>query len=764
MKRSVIISIILAILMTIPVFATNINKGETGNKNYKAGWDLNQYKIAYDLNGGALSSGKTNPGTYSVLSETFTLNNPEKAGCTFLGWTGSNGNVPEKTLKITKGSTGDRSYKASFEINSYKLIFDANGGLKAPEAKTVKYKEKYGKLDSPTPYNKEGYTVTFNGWYTEKEGGSLVSEETIMDMSDVTVYAHYSEKINSYKLIFDANGGSNAPVAKELEYGQKYGNLPEPTAYAKDGYTVKFNGWYDTKTGGNRVSDETTIGAQNITIYAHWEEEVITYNLTLKAQEGTINGKSSEVIKLQKGDVYTLSDASDDTLYFSGWYDDAISGSKVKTKYIMPEKDTTLYARFETVKMEVFNSGVDMDINYVDDEGVNRTLNYRQDTSSKETIELKPGTEIKGTFVLDDHSNSCYNSDYKMFKTEVEDIGTSSYGKGFKIKVPEIKDINNPKALISPYVTSSGQIHLMLAMDAVGDLYSLWKKGNTFILEGCIEAKFYDNMAKKTVSTKLIKNGETFGTLPAVTTSSGKTGYTVTLKEWTYNGQTVTESTIMNSNKMSINITTVWEEKPASYKVTFDANGGQIDSALNYQYYTYGNKYSSMATASRTYYNFNGWWTAPSGGSIVRETDIVNLTQDTILYAQWREIAHLYILGNSGSVNRIEILGNQDTTYTSDFLNKRIALPIRADHRGGCTIRIWHTKPHWKYDKANMKVGETTVTYNNKSYCDILVTNTASGEGCISLRSVDSNYDKIGIEYDSGWIAEASDKGWITFH
>ncbi len=274
MKRSIsIMAIALSILITVPVFATNIIKGETGNKKFKAGWNLNQYKITYDLDGGMLPSGKTNPGIYSVTSDTFTLNNPEKKEHTFLGWTGSNGNITEKTVKITKGSTGDRSYKASYEINSYKLIFDANGGLEAPETKTVKYKEKYGKLDNPTPYDKEGYTVTFNGWYTDQTGGSLVSEETIMDTSDVTIYAHYSESINSYKLIFDANGGSNAPASKTLEFGQEYGTLEEPKAYEKEGYIITFDGWYDSKSDGNKVSSDTVIKAKDTTIYAHWKEE-----------------------------------------------------------------------------------------------------------------------------------------------------------------------------------------------------------------------------------------------------------------------------------------------------------------------------------------------------------------------------------------------------------------------------------------------------------------------------------------------------------
>ena len=47
-----------------------------------------------------------NAGESVDLNDVFTLNNPEKEGYTFIGWTGSNGEIPEKVVKIEKGTTG----------------------------------------------------------------------------------------------------------------------------------------------------------------------------------------------------------------------------------------------------------------------------------------------------------------------------------------------------------------------------------------------------------------------------------------------------------------------------------------------------------------------------------------------------------------------------------------------------------------------------------------------------------------------------------
>ena len=90
-----------------------VTKGSSGNKSYTANWSKTSYSITYELNGGTLAT--SNPASYYVDTNTFTLNNPTKTGKTFKGWTGSNGSTPQKTVQIAKGSTGNKTYTAVWE-------------------------------------------------------------------------------------------------------------------------------------------------------------------------------------------------------------------------------------------------------------------------------------------------------------------------------------------------------------------------------------------------------------------------------------------------------------------------------------------------------------------------------------------------------------------------------------------------------------------------------------------------------------------------
>lgn len=58
---------------------------------------------------------------YTIETPTFSLESPTKNGYTFVGWTGSNGSTPQKTITITKGSTGDRVYTANWKSASVLL-------------------------------------------------------------------------------------------------------------------------------------------------------------------------------------------------------------------------------------------------------------------------------------------------------------------------------------------------------------------------------------------------------------------------------------------------------------------------------------------------------------------------------------------------------------------------------------------------------------------------------------------------------------------
>ncbi len=72
------------------------------------------YSITYDLGGGTLPSGE-NPQEYTADTDTFTLINPVKEDYAFAGWTGTGITGKAMEVTIARGSTGDRSYTATWK-------------------------------------------------------------------------------------------------------------------------------------------------------------------------------------------------------------------------------------------------------------------------------------------------------------------------------------------------------------------------------------------------------------------------------------------------------------------------------------------------------------------------------------------------------------------------------------------------------------------------------------------------------------------------
>lgn len=161
-------------------------------KNLEARTNKNTYTISYDLKGGAVSG---NPTGYNVETAAFTLKNPVKDGYIFDGWTGSSGELPQTSVRIAKGSTGNRSYTANWTPVTYKIIYHANGGI----GTTVESAHTFDSEKSLTAngFTKKGYL--FGGWNTDKDGSGIsygdlekVKNLAAADGDTVILYAQWN--------------------------------------------------------------------------------------------------------------------------------------------------------------------------------------------------------------------------------------------------------------------------------------------------------------------------------------------------------------------------------------------------------------------------------------------------------------------------------------------------------------------------------------------------------------------------------------------
>ena len=244
-----------------------------GGQALTAIWNRNSYQFTVDLNGGSFASGDTDPsGEYEFEAAVPQLSIPVMTGYTFTGWdVAYPATMPAEAVTVTAQwqinqytvtvnpdggtianlasgwveSSGNYTYTgdyqsavpalaaptregyylttdwtnaipetvplnganitASWQLETYRIAFNAGDGTVTPDSKTVAY----GQTTTYPEAELEGYT--FEGWFTQSEGGTQYTDQTVIgDLGDdvtgdasavsLTLYAHYS--VNSYELKF----------------------------------------------------------------------------------------------------------------------------------------------------------------------------------------------------------------------------------------------------------------------------------------------------------------------------------------------------------------------------------------------------------------------------------------------------------------------------------------------------------------------------------------------------------------------------------
>ncbi len=79
-----------------------------------------------------------------------------------------------------------------------------------------------------------------------------------------------------------------------------------------------------------------------------------------------------------------------------------------------------------------------------------------------------------------------------------------------------------------------------------------------------------------------------------------------------------------------------------TYILTFDPCGGRMKNRDKTRQIQRGQEYGTLPLPVLTGYEFNGWFTAPEGGTLITETDTFAEATDLILYAQWTFDAYRY--------------------------------------------------------------------------------------------------------------------------
>ena len=266
---------------------TAISNTETGDKEYWAKWEINQYTITFDTVGGSTVASITQDYGTAIAAPA----NPTREGYTFIGWDKEiPSTMPAENVTIT----------AKWMVNQYTITFDTAGG-----SAVASITQNYGTaITAPADPTREGYT--FIGW--DKAIPATMPAENMI------IKAKW--KVNQYTITFDSNGGSEiAPITQD--YGTAITAPADPT---REGYT--FIGW--------DKAIPVTMPAEDLTITAQWRDIAVPTGEIKIAENGWKSFLNTITFSLFFKDTQTVTVTAADN-----------SGKAVKIEYLLSDKALT---------------------------------------------------------------------------------------------------------------------------------------------------------------------------------------------------------------------------------------------------------------------------------------------------------------------------------------------------------------------------------------------------------------------------------------
>ena len=215
----------------LPFTPLIIYPGTTGDLHYKAEWRLAEYTITMDLNGG---SGQEKV-VYTMTDEDFELPTPTRNGYEFVGWTGEGITTPQTSVKIPKGSTGNKAYTANWKVIRYTITLVTNGGAVIA---SIRYTVE-DSVTLPIPPDHPGYE--FAGWVLDGSG-QFPSTPMIIPAGSTGDRLYKAEwRVATYTITYVSHGKAYNWVQYTINNQVYFGTPEEDPSYYLPGYT--FVGW-----------------------------------------------------------------------------------------------------------------------------------------------------------------------------------------------------------------------------------------------------------------------------------------------------------------------------------------------------------------------------------------------------------------------------------------------------------------------------------------------------------------------------------------
>ena len=514
----------------------------SANQTVVAGFTPITYTLTYTMNGGTATP--ANPATYTIETTTFTLTNPTKTGYTFAGWKLNGEGDALMTVTITKGSTGDLKYTATWTPTVYNIVYTDGGTATPANPTTYTIETPTFTLTNPT---KTGYT--FKGWKLNGEGEAMMTVTITQGSTGALAYTA-TWQINQYTITFDSKGGTEIDAIKQ-DYATEVEapTNPERTGYTFAGwnpgvpatipaenitcvaqwtinqYTITFN-----TAGGSVIAPitqdyatavvapanptregytfagwdkdiPTTIPAENVTINATWTP--VNYTISYELDGGTVDGSNPTLYTIESAPI-TLINPTKDGYDFAGWTG---TGLDAATKTVIIATGNTGNRSYtatwtkKTYTVSITGVGVTAD-NTTPEYGDNVVLTIMDDPDATLTSLTVNGTEVKDDIVANQYTIenvsgnisvvATWNST-KEFITLGSDIATFSCTQDLNFTGSELKAY-----IAAGYSKDGNEVLLVRVYDVPANTGLVIKgtQGDTYKIPYSTSLSYFVNMLK----------------------------------------------------------------------------------------------------------------------------------------------------------------------------------------------------------------------------------------------------------------------------
>ncbi len=661
----------------------------TGSVTYYAHWLKSVALATISPESITLTRGETTTITVTNVDEEYTITSGRTAIATV------ENNVVTAVAKGTtiltiRGTVSNKTKTVNVTVNPimYTISFDSQGGT---EVEDIEREENTSIGTLPTT-EKENYI--FNGWYTAASGGNRIYSQTGVS-GTTTYYAHWLKSIALADI---------TPTSISINNGQ---SAKINVSNVDESYTFTSNDEDVATVDENGIVSSVGMGTTTITIRGTVSNKIKEVNVTVNAQKFVISFDSqggTEVEDIEREEnaaIGTLPTSEKENYIFDGWYTSATGGDKVTetTKVTGP---VTYYAHWlksvalATVTPEsiTLTRGETATISVTD---VDEEYTITSNKVGIATVENNVVTAVsKGSATLT--VRGTVSNKTKTVDVTVNPIMyTISFNSHGGAEVADIKREEN---------TAIGTLPTIEKENYIFDGWYTSETGGTKVSSSTTaagnvtyHAHWLNSVALATVSPASITL--TRGETTTITVTGVDEEYTLTSNNeriatiennvvtGVAKGTTTISINGAVSNKTKAVNTTI---NPIMYTISFDSQGGtEVEDIEGEENTAIG----ALPTSEKENYIFDGWYTAPTGGTkIYNQTDV---TGTTTYYAHWlKSVALATITPESisltiGQTTTISVTG-VDEEYTITSNNEEVATVannvVTAVAKGTTTLTV----------------------------------------------------------------------------